>query len=87
MSSDGATNSEYNRLSWQCRRGMRELDELLKTFLVRRYTTLDAAEQQTFDRLLAYPDSVLLELLLGRMTPADPEVAILVRSIRDTAQA
>lgn len=80
-------NTEFNRLSWQCRRGMRELDELLKTFLVRRFATLNEQEQGTFNRLLAYPDSVLLELLMGRMQPADSDVARLVESIRNTAQA
>jgi antitoxin CptB len=79
--------TEFNRLCWQCRRGMRELDELLGSFLLRRYTTLDAGEQHTFNRLLDYPDGVLLELLMGRMTPADQEVARLVHAIRHTAQA
>jgi hypothetical protein len=30
-----------NRLAWQCRRGMRELDVLLNGFLKRRYARLD----------------------------------------------
>ena len=74
-----------NRLAWQCRRGMRELDELLHGFLGRRYPELDAHARETFSRLLEYPDHVLLELLLGRMTPADREVARIVREIRNTA--
>jgi antitoxin CptB len=74
-----------NRLAWQCRRGMRELDELLNGFLERRYTELDARALETFNRLLEYPDHVLLELLLGRMTPADREVARIVQEIRNTA--
>ncbi len=74
-----------NRLSWQCRRGMRELDELLKCFLVRRYSSLDAGEQKTFEVLLDYPDAVLLELLMGRMMPADKDVANIVQEIRNTA--
>ena len=74
-----------NRLGWQCRRGMRELDELLKCFLVRRYSSLDAGEQKTFEVLLDYPDAVLLELLMGRMMPADKDVANIVQEIRNTA--
>ena len=81
------TLAAFNRLSWQCRRGMRELDELLNAFLVRRYSTLDRRELHLFDRLLEYPDSVLLELLMGRMIPVDRDVARLVESIRRTAQA
>jgi antitoxin CptB len=80
-------DAERNRLDWQCRRGMRELDELLKSFLVKRYSALDARDQRTFSVLLEYPDSVLLELLMGRMTPADTDVDKLVRDIRSTAQA
>jgi antitoxin CptB len=74
-----------NRTAWQCRRGMRELDELLGQFLVQRYVELDARDRLAFDTLLEYPDAVLLELLMGRMAPADGDLARLVRAIRDTA--
>jgi antitoxin CptB len=87
MENGHATRTAFNRLSWQCRRGMRELDELLKAFLERRYSTLDQRELQLFNCLLEYPDSVLLELLMGRMLPADRDVARLVASIRHAAQA
>ena len=76
-----------NRLSWQCRRGMRELDEMLKRFLVLRYSDLDDAGLKTFELLLEYPDAVLLELLMGRMTPANGDVAKIVREIRNTTAA
>ena len=79
-------DAERNRIDWQCRRGMRELDELLRCFMVKRYPALDEREQHTFSALLEYPDIVLLELLLGRMTPADRDVDKLVRDIRNTAQ-
>lgn len=74
-----------NRLAWQCRRGMRELDELLNGFLKRRYAMLGEAELESFAKLLEYPDSVLLEWLLGRMVPADTDVADIVQDIRNAA--
>jgi antitoxin CptB len=74
-----------NRLAWQCRRGMRELDVLLKNFLERRFEGLDAQERESFTRLLEYPDAVLLECLMGRMVPADRDVASIVQDIRHTA--
>ena len=74
-----------NRLAWQCRRGMRELDDLLGNFLVSRYAGLDDEQRQTFKVLLDYPDAVLLELLMGRMTPADRDVASIVQEIRNAA--
>ena len=78
------TSPDRNRLNWQCRRGMRELDELLMRFLSRRYGSLGEVEQKTFESLLDYPDTVLLELLMGRMMPADRDVANIVQEIRDT---
>ena len=81
---DGCNSTvEYNRLAWQCRRGMRELDVLLNGFLARRYRALDSNGQRVFNTLLAYPDSVLLELLMGRMAPADRDIAGIVREIRN----
>ncbi len=81
------TSAERNRLAWQCRRGMRELDELLGRFLLNGYAALDEQGREAFGMLLDYPDSVLLEMLMGRMMPADGSLARLVRDIRDTAQA
>jgi antitoxin CptB len=74
-----------NRMAWQCRRGMRELEVLLNGFLERRFERLDARERDGFARLLGYPDAVLLEWLLGRMVPADKDVADIVQDIRHTA--
>ena len=74
-----------NRLAWQCRRGMRELDVLLQGFLEHRFEGLDAQQRNGFARLLEYPDAVLLECLMGRMVPADRDVATIVRDIRYTA--
>lgn len=71
------------RLQWQCRRGMRELDVLLLGFLDRGYDTLDRAGRDTFEAVLEYPDSLLLEILMGRIVPADKDVADVVKSIRN----
>lgn len=70
------------RLAWQCRRGMRELDLLLQRFLDLSYAGLEVEEQRDFVRLLEYPDQLLLEYLLGRMTPSDTALAGLVARIR-----
>ncbi len=79
------SDTTRNRLAWQCRRGMRELDVLLLGFLDRRYPDLGAAERDSFSRLLEYPDPVLLEWLTGHMVPLDRDVAHIVREIRHTA--
>ena len=49
------------------------------------HVMFDEQDRQAFNTLLEYPDAVLLELLMGRMAPADRDVARLVRAIRDTA--
>lgn len=75
---------EVARLYWQCRRGMRELDLLLKSYLdhPQGYPQLDAAGREALNILLDYPDQLLLEVLLGRQIPADREVADVVTRIR-----
>ena len=70
------------RLHWQCRRGMRELDLLLEDFMAHRYDELAAHEQAAFGRLLSCPDHLLLEYLMGRLTPSDREIAHVVAEIR-----
>jgi antitoxin CptB len=81
-----ADTATRNRLVWQCRRGMRELDELLHGFLEQRLAALDPTQLALFATLLEYPDAVLLELLMGRMRPADTDVADIVQEIRATAR-
>ena len=80
-----AEDAALNRLRWQCRRGMRELDLLLADFLNRGYAELDAAAARAFGRLLECPDALLLEWLLGRQRPSDKEVADVVQRIRRAA--
>ncbi len=74
--------TEFNRLRWQCRRGMRELDILLLQFLDDGYADLEVSAVQAFNRLLDSPDALLLEWLLGRQLPSDKEVANVVQRIR-----
>ena len=64
---------------------MLELDLLLRDFLVKGYADLDAAGQRLFDRILDYPDAVLLEWLMGRIRPTDKDVAQLIDNIRSSA--
>ncbi|HQU16543.1 MAG: hypothetical protein B7Z66_06635 [Chromatiales bacterium 21-64-14] len=79
--------TESARLRWSCRRGMRELDLLLLGFLEHGYQAQPAPMQGAFQRLLRYPDPVLLEWLLGRGEPREPELAHVIAEIRRTAAA
>jgi len=75
---------QYSRLYWQCRRGMRELDFILQDFLETHYEGWSESEVQAFQELLAYPDPLLLEYVMGRMQPTDHAIADVVSRIRYT---
>ena len=77
--------SELARMRWKCRRGMLELDLLLGDFLDSGYQRLDESQRRRFDAMLDYPDAVLLEWFMGRIRPADKDVAQLVEKIRSAA--
>lgn len=70
------------RLRWQCRRGMLELDLLLNRFLDQRYADLDPAGRADFERLLGYQDQILQDWLIGQAVPADPALSGLVVAIQ-----
>jgi antitoxin CptB len=75
------------RLRWQCRRGMLELELLLQGFLEERFERSPVDVQDAFEVLLAEPDPVLLDWLLGQSVPEAPELADVVRRIRRRAPA
>jgi succinate dehydrogenase flavin-adding protein (antitoxin of CptAB toxin-antitoxin module) len=62
--------AEFDRIRWRCRRGLLELDLVLKQFLEHRFDGLDAGERRLFDELLDTPDNDLLDMALGRAEPA-----------------
>lgn len=72
---------ELGRLRWRCRRGMRELDVLLRSYLDRQFCTASAADQDAFRRLLDVPDPQIQAYCLGRQRPAAPELAALIDRI------
>jgi antitoxin CptB len=73
--------SEESRLRWQCRRGMRELDELLIRYLESRYPIADDDEKATFRTVLELPDPELNGYLLQRQTPSSESVANVIKRI------
>ncbi len=74
--------SELSRLRWLCRRGMKELDLVMSSYLERHYDSATASQQARFRDLLQMPDPDLYNLLLGRSEPDDPELAALLQSLR-----
>ena len=76
-----AENAEIKRLRWRCRRGMRELDQLMLRYLDRRWPVADDAERGVFLRLLDCEDDKLWAWCMGRDRPAEPDLDDLVQRI------
>jgi antitoxin CptB len=70
-------------VAWQCRRGLRELDELLQRYYEQRYPQAPGEEQRAFERLLCVQDIELQGYLLSVAEPDDPEMQSVVRVLRD----
>ena len=77
------TDPELNRMRWQCRRGMLELDLLLTDFLETRFPNLDPSARQSFLRLLELPDQTLQQWLFGDGAKVDSELQQIVRILKD----
>jgi antitoxin CptB len=73
--------SAGGQLLWRCRRGTKELDFLLERYVRHQYPSASPAEQGAFAQILDLPDPDLSDYLLGHATPAQPELADLVRRI------
>lgn len=77
--------SEESRLRWQCRRGMRELDELLLAYLQQCYPSDDEADKAAFREVLTLADPELNAYLLQRQQPSsDPIARVIKRILRRT---
>ncbi|MGH8619867.1 MAG: succinate dehydrogenase assembly factor 2 [Burkholderiales bacterium] len=73
---------DHDRLRWQCRRGMLELDLVLNRFLEHGLPGLDPAGLDAFKKLLALPDTVLLDVVMGRQVLADPGLEAIAERVR-----
>ena len=69
--------TDLNRLKWQCRRGLLELDILLARFLEKN-------DVQGLDELLDLPDNDLLDIVMGRSNSFQPHLKDLVARLRAT---
>ena len=79
---NAAQDPDIKRLRWRCRRGMRELDQLLERWLDREYAAVSEVERGVFRQLLDCEDDKLWRWFLGHESPDDVEIAALVDRIR-----
>ena len=69
-----------SQLRWQCRRGMRELDQLLVAYLDNHYDNASAQDKAAFQAILALSDPELVGYLLNNQPP-DPALQRVVDDI------
>jgi antitoxin CptB len=69
------------RLTFLCRRGMREMDMLLDRWLAQKFSSADDAAIAVFQRLLDTEDDQLWDWIIGKQTPADAELKTLVAEL------
>lgn len=69
---------QLKRLSWQCRRGIKEVEVLLAPFFERFFAELAPAEQDDFVALLEEADADLFEWFMQRSVPEDPRTRQIV---------
>ena len=77
-----AEAAELRRLRWRCRRGMRELDQLLERYLDHRWAEASEGERGAFLRLLDCEDDRLWRWVLGHERADDAELQSLVEQLR-----
>jgi antitoxin CptB len=74
-------SSDLGRLRWHCRRGMRELDVLLLSYLENEYPQATAEDRRAFVAILDLPDPQILGYLLDRAQPQDATIAHVIHCI------
>ena len=81
MRSDDEFARRLQRLSWDCRRGMKETEVLLTPFREQRFDALPRGEQEAFLDLLDCSDADLFAWFTGGDCPRDPQLAAIVDAV------
>ncbi|NCX34438.1 MAG: hypothetical protein EBX23_03580 [Proteobacteria bacterium] len=61
-------NKEIKRIHWKCRRGMREIDLLLREFSMETLVNLEEDEIKLFDAVLDYDDQKLFDYIFKNIS-------------------
>ncbi len=73
------------RLRWQSRRALLELDLVLQRFWQKQPEVLECEQAEIFERLLEMEDHDLWEVLSGRQDVGDPVLQSMVVLLRQPA--
>ena len=80
------TEDDIRRLTWQCRRGMLELDVLLVPFMQEAFAGLAEEDQRRFVKLLDSEDQDLFLWFMQREEPQDEDLKRIVGIILERVQ-
>lgn len=80
--SEATASDALKRLRWRCRRGTRELDTLLGSWLDSRAETAGEPELAAFDTLLDQPDPQLWDWLMVNSRPPRADWQDIIDAIR-----
>lgn len=80
------SEDDIRRLTWQCRRGMLELDVLLVPFMQEAFTGLAEDDQVRFVKLLDSEDQDLFVWFMQRSEPEDADIKRIVNIILERVQ-
>lgn len=72
---------QRNKLQWNCRRGLLELDIVLERFL-RKNLDLPENDISSLKDLLALPDNDLWDIVIGRSDEYQPHLNEIVARLR-----
>jgi antitoxin CptB len=75
----GSERQELDRLRWQCRRGLLELDCIFEDYLEQRYQSAPESEQAQFRMLLDLLDPDLQAWILHQQEPPQEIREIVMR--------
>ena len=70
--------AQQNRLKWQCRRGLLELDLVFQNFL----PAVREADLVAFKEILDFPDNDLWDIVIGRSNSFPPHLNEIVARLR-----
>ena len=74
---------ELNRLRWQCRRGLLEVDLVLERFMQKHQADLEGERLTAFKDLLDYTDNELWDLISARVQCRDARLAEVLGWLRE----
>ena len=72
---------DMDRIRWQCRRGLLEMDLILQRFLAEDFDSLTPNEVALFKELLGEVDTVLLAWVMGQ-EEAPKRYDVLIRRLQ-----